>query len=477
MNRRILSNGLRGDSVALDKLFAVDDAGNDTKILWLIAHICGGAALLWIAFVNGYPLLYPDSGSYLRVGTELHFLTDRPIVYGLMIASFARIGGLWAIIVAQALLTSFLIGATVKIITGRRSAILLFLCLLGLALFSSLPWFVGQIMPDLLPALMALLIFDILFAPDIETTWRRWWPPILLVPLLATHLSNLPIAVALIAIGGVTAAWWRVPHIRMRVGRAMVAFIAALIGLCCLNFIGVHHFAPSIESNRFLAARLFDGRVGQPVLDGMCRAETLRLCSVRAMLDDPRRAQPGQDYLWNDIGDLLATQDVEGLRAEERIFVRRTIRERPLAVVRLALTSWLEQLVDARSADGMVPYPEEKQVMRQIRIHFPQSEAALHASRQQHGTLQNLAIFPDRLLSLAMALLTPFFLIRAAQRKDTVMIGFVSVVLATVLINAAVCGILAGPTDRYQSRVIWLLPLLGALAFSRKLQEARNFHG
>jgi hypothetical protein len=143
-------------------------------------------------------------------------------------------------------------------------------------------------------------------------------------------------------------------------------------------------------------------------------------------------------------------------------------------VARLALASWLEQLIDARSADGMVPYPEDKQVMRQIRVHFPQSETAVQASRQQHGTLQKLAIFPDRLLSLAIALLTPFFLIRAAQRKDSGMIGLVSVVLATVLVNAAVCGILSGPTDRYQSRVIWLLPLLGALALWRKLREAGN---
>ena len=112
--------------------------------------------------------------------------------------------------------------------------------------------------------------------------------------------------------------------------------------------------------------------------------------------------------------------------------------------------------------------------MRQIRVHFPQDEAAVGTSRQQRGILQKLAIFPDRLLSLVIVLLTPFLLIRAIQRGDSVMIGLVSVVLATVLINAAVCGILSVPADRYQSRVIWLLPLLGALALSRRPQEARN---
>ena len=36
--------------------------------------------------------------------------------------------------------------------------------------------------------------------------------------------------------------------------------------------------------------------------------------------------------------------------------------------------------------------------------------------------------------------------------------------LATVICNAAICGALSGADDRYESRVIWLLPLLAYLA-------------
>src|SRR6202012_1339117 len=100
--------------------------------------------------------------------------------------------------------------------------------------------------------------------------------------------------------------------------RTVLALIAALVGLCCLNFIGAHRFAPSVESNMFLAARLLDGRVAQPVLDEMGRLESIKLCSIRAIVDDPRRVQPGQDYLWaGDTRAHLAAQDAEGLRSEE----------------------------------------------------------------------------------------------------------------------------------------------------------------
>jgi hypothetical protein len=32
-----------------------------------------------------------------------------------------------------------------------------------------------------------------------------------------------------------------------------------------------------------------------------------------------------------------------------------------------------------------------------------------------------------------------------------------------LLVNAAVCGVLSTPHDRYQSRVIWLLPFVAVL--------------
>jgi hypothetical protein len=36
-----------------------------------------------------------------------------------------------------------------------------------------------------------------------------------------------------------------------------------------------------------------------------------------------------------------------------------------------------------------------------------------------------------------------------------------------LLVNAAVCGVLSGVNDRYQARLIWLVPLLAMLALSR----------
>jgi hypothetical protein len=46
----------------------------------------------------------------------------------------------------------------------------------------------------------------------------------------------------------------------------------------------------------------------------------------------------------------------------------------------------------------------------------------------------------------------------------------VEIIFIGVVLNAAICGVLSGPYDRYQARVIWLVPFAAALALYRQRQ-------
>ena len=50
---------------------------------------------------------------------------------------------------------------------------------------------------------------------------------------------------------------------------------------------------------------------------------------------------------------------------------------------------------------------------------------------------------------------------------------FAGLVIAGVMLNAAVCGVLSGIFDRYQARVVWLVPLL-ALVWGLQLLTSRR---
>jgi hypothetical protein len=53
---------------------------------------------------------------------------------------------------------------------------------------------------------------------------------------------------------------------------------------------------------------------------------------------------------------------------------------------------------------------------------------------------------------------------RTLDETQRVFLAFDAVMVAAVLANAAVCGILSGPFARYQARIAWLLVMLVVLA-------------
>lgn len=448
---------------------ALSDERDRALPLWLLAHVAGAAMLLWVALLNGFPLLFADSGAYLRVGTELYYPLDRPVSYGLLIWPFARIAGPWAVVIAQALFATWVVGLALSAIMGRRAPLTLAGTMAALAALSSLPWFAGQVMPDLFTGLMALVMFTMIFAP--MPGWRGWAMAALLAGLIALHLSHLPIAAALIVAGGLLTGWRMGAQPALaRVAPAAAALALALAGLCAVNLAATHVARPVLQSDKFLVARLLDGHVGQPVLDRLCAREQWRLCAIRAYADNPRRTLPGQDYLWAADSPRAALEHTgpSAFRAEEAAFARRVMREDPAGVTRLALIGWRDQLLRARPGDGLIAYPPQMQVARQIHAHFPASAAAFDASLQQRGALQRwAAMTPDRTIAMIIVLLTPFVVRDAARRGYWMLVALSVTVLTTIIANAAVCGALSGPADRYQSRVLWLLPMLGLVAAVR----------
>jgi len=57
-----------------------------------------------------------------------------------------------------------------------------------------------------------------------------------------------------------------------------------------------------------------------------------------------------------------------------------------------------------------------------------------------------------------------FFFLGAGRHRQAVFLGFIFLGL---LGNAAVCGALSNPHDRYQSRIVWIAPFALALSLSR----------
>lgn len=445
------------------QIFAVYRAG----LAWPAAHLLAALLLLWIAIANGSPLFFPDSGAYLSVSKLLGYPWDRPPTYGLAIAPFQLAFGLWGVIVAQALFATWLIGVVLGRVTGRRSPLGLVVAAAALAAASSLPWIVGQLMPDLFTGLLVLLIFLLVFTPPDPRRTRLLFV-LLLALLISFHLSHIAITILLLPVALLAGAWLGLRRTAL-VGsvQAAAALLLAVLVLSTGNWIVRDQFRPGLMSESFLLARLLDAGLAGEVLDRACAERPLGLCAARPAMK--RAWRPGQGYLWHEDSprEGLQRTSPERLHAEEAQIIRWTVAERPGDILHIALRDWLRQLRRFASGDGLDDPSVEKVVLPLLREHFSSSAAAWAASLQGHRHVRVLASPLDRWVALLVGLASPFILLAARRRRDATLAGLTIVIVAALLANAAVCSMLSGVFDRYQARVTWLLPLLAMIAFHR----------
>ena len=179
-----------------------------------------------------------------------------------------------------------------------------------------------------------------------------------------------------------------------------------------------------------------------------------KLCANREKLPDN-----ADFFFWgSDLFDELGR--FEGLGEEMRIVVRESLTAYPAAQLKAALAATAQQLV--RVATGYGVHTEIWHTAWIIETMAPASFPAMKAAHQQRGELSFTAI--NRLhvpVAWGSMLLLVAVLALAARRREFAGAGELAAVVAlAILANAAVCGALSNPNDRYGARMVWLATLV-----------------
>jgi hypothetical protein len=106
--------------------------------------------LLWVAFFNGYPVFYPDSGQYLWVSFDLQPPIYRTISYSIFIRLVSFGTSPWLVVIAQSLIVIFVLRSVFNFIVrqnapSERGGLVFLGLMVFLAFGTTLPWFVGQV--------------------------------------------------------------------------------------------------------------------------------------------------------------------------------------------------------------------------------------------------------------------------------------------------------------------------------------------
>jgi len=170
----------------------------------LFLYAVSAYLLLWVAVFNGYPIFYPDSLHYIGVSYTLVPPIYRTIGYSIFIRLVNLGSSPWLIVIAQSAIVIFVLQSTFKLVA--RGLVLekhMALVFLGLVLFVSfgttLPWFVGQIMPDVFAGVTLLSFFLLLYDPTMKLE-RSVLTCLVFCVSVGVHITHLLAASALLLV-------------------------------------------------------------------------------------------------------------------------------------------------------------------------------------------------------------------------------------------------------------------------------------
>jgi hypothetical protein len=431
---------------------------------FMLAGVAILAALfLGVAYWNGFPLMFYDTGAYLAEGLSGAFLVERSPVYSLLLRFTASGFSLWPVVILQSLMTAYMIALVARIEAPRLS--LAGLAGIGAALMAltGIGWYVGQVEPDCMTALVLLGSYLLMFRNQRLGRKARYLVIAITALAVASHPSHIGLIAGLLLVGtGLRLfgnLWPYLPRPELKFAGAGFAIAIALI--LASNFV----FARSVFISRsgpvFVFARLMQDGIIQRLLNDTCPQSGYDLCPYRSRL--PRNANAwlwGQNSLFHREGGFAQSQAMDDRMISD------SLKRYPLMHLKAALYDSVLQFFMFRTGDGI---ESQARILRpELSRDTPGQLAAYLNARQQRQRIRfedlNMIHVTVGMLSLLGLILLLYHAVLRGRWNEATLPGLV---LLGLIGNAIICGTFSNPHDRYQSRLLWLPGLVLLLARSR----------
>ncbi|HEX4369886.1 MAG TPA: hypothetical protein VH019_00950 [Rhizomicrobium sp.] len=412
---------------------------------------------LAIALWNRFPLVFYDTGGYLAEGLEGAFLPERSPVYSLFLNVTGSAVSLWPVVILQAAMTAYLITLTARAEVDRLS--LGGLILLGaiLMLATGIGWYVGQVEPDCMTALVVLGAYLLLFRSRFLGRSQSVLVGAITGLAVACHPSHLGLMAGLLIVAACLRWIWRNSNLQLL--PAFGAFILALALIFTSNYVLTRQIFLSRSASVFVFARLMQDGIVKRLLDDTCPGSGYSLCGNQNRLKTRADA-----WLWGPDSLFRAEGGFRGSHDEETRMIADSIRRYPLLQLVDAARDSVQQFFTFKTGDGI---ESQEWVLRPVfEKDAPGQLPAYRAARQQREgrfrfTTLNMVHVTVGMLSLLGLIVLLHGLVRERQWQA---LRFPALVLLALIGNAIVCATFSNPHDRYQSRVIWLPALVLILA-------------
>jgi hypothetical protein len=486
----------------------------------LLALLAATLLLMSVAFADGRPTVFTDSHSYDVMGRDLietvrdwpasnhkkaeaHLKgNDGPVpadrllnsqvegarspFYGVLLHGAYLFTTIWGLAALQSFLAAWVIYLLWRTAGAPRWS---YLVMVAVAVAgTSISFFTTFAMPDIFAGIGGAAIVLILVQGDrlkmaeIAGLWA------VCVYSMAIHKSHWGTGL-LVAFGGGLLLWIMGLSARSVVRRVLLVCSAALVAWTAgAAFDRVYENRTGLKLGHppFLLARVLADGPGRNYLRSVCnppdkgRVQPYTLCSFSKNVGDSTELM-----LWSSrpklgVFNIASWAKRNGLEAEEMRFVIGTAKYDPLGQLSASLWDWGQELVAYQVTDPLrnpaaylrgrywpttmlpklIPNFQACRPPKDCRPPFEYAKLA-----NWHGVVlaASLLLAAWRLSRKDVRASVWRRGLKEGQEPARVA-AIVLLLMAVLVVNAAVCGVLSGPFARYQARLIWLLPIGAGLA-------------
>lgn len=424
--------------------------------------IIGAFILMLEAFRNGFPLVYPDTGTYIRSGFTLELPIDRPIYYGLFIKLTSLNVSLWLVIFAQALIVSWIIHKFIELfnVPSQNIQVCTLIVIGILSITTGISFNSSMLTPDFFTPIMILAGIIILNTQISRRT--SVITGVLFIFSILVHNSHIFIFTFGLVLAVLLNWVFRKFLGQLSFGETKELFkLVKLFGFSIvlslsLNYIIGGKVSISEGGHVFLINKLHEDDLLVPFLNESCDSKHWYLCNGKDSLP--------WDMIWDSKSPVTRNGDWNQHKTEN-ISIILGLLTTPKYFFLFSykcIVHGLKQLFKFNTGDAPSSHDMLQPPTIEIKNHF-EYEFKEFLSSNQCLAKQDYSFL--NLIQLLCVIFSSMGLIVWLIRHDQSIQGkqlkqFMLLIFPLIVANAFVCANLSIVLDRYSSRVIWLIPLM-----------------
>ncbi|MDR3508009.1 MAG: hypothetical protein P4L64_08950 [Caulobacteraceae bacterium] len=487
-----------------------------------LAVVVAALALGWTALVNGQPFFHPDTVGYVRgpdvavmklLGprfaspwTQLdpggarskaeaaHGVTPpaakhgyddkevmggRSIYYGVLADLGARTGGFWLTVFIQGLALAWLAEIVLRglgVISLRAYAGIMAL----LVVATPAPFFVGFLMPDIWAGIGVGALAALFALPRRLTLFDMAALGAMTAFAALAHSSVAPVILAMMLVGLVLTLA-RQPGFRpgLGLGIGALALVVAAAGAFAFTAMVRHTVGAPPVNPPFLTARVIADGTGTRFAKAGCGGQDFVVCRYAA-----RFPMDVDHFLWgtterDGVFQTVSPAERRALGAEQVRFALAVAKAYPAEQAMASIRNAALQIVQTDLSD----FNYKPSLQASFAATLPAQTLATMDRTKAHAQAWPLARFWGLQSAVLAGLVVLVGLIAVGGPRKVRLDpardphagagAFLVMVVAGVLANGAICGVLSTLYGRYEARVIWLVPL-AALAWMMTRAQAAS---